>query len=259
MHPNAYTTLAAIEPVGWYYQARIRCLHQLIERFVAPGPARLEILDVGCGTGGTSNSLRRFGHVTGLESSPAAIALLKAHYQDLDVVQGEVDDIPVLLGSTSFDLATIMGVLYHRNVTDPAAALRQISHALTPDGWIVWNESVYPILARRHDQFCEAGRRFRPWEMRMLLEAEGFTVRFGSHLLGWGFPIALALAMLNRASKLVIRSHQSDDHVSDDRPLPPFLNAMLREFTYLEFACSLRGLKMPFGVSYLVIAQKSVR
>lgn len=274
MHPQAYATLATMEPVGWYYQARARCLARLIGRFVAPDGGKLDILDVGCGTGGTSTSLGRFGHVTGLEPSPMAIALLKARYPHLDVVPGGVADIDALLAPASFDLATIMGVLYHRDVADPAGALRQVNRVLRPDGWIVWNEAVYPILARAHDELVQAGRRFHPRAMRTLLEAEGFRVRFGSHLLGWGFPFGLALAMMHRAKRWVLRGRRDDDPgcddascddascddaSRDDRPLPRLLNALLRELTYFEWACSLAHLKVPCGVSYLVIAQKQAR
>ena len=259
MHPDAYSTLAATESVGWYYQARARCVGRLIERFVSPRAAKLEILDVGCGTGGTSNALCRYGHVTGLEPSSLAIELLKTRYPRLDVVQGGVQDIVSSFEPGRFDLATILGVLYHRDVADPALALRQAGDVLRPGGWLIWNEGVYPILARAHDEFVEAGRRFRPREMRALLEAEGFRVRFASHLLGWGFPIALVLAAVHRARRRMFPSRSYKDHASDDRPLPRWINAALRELTYFEWSCSLRHIKMPLGVSYLVIAQKPAR
>jgi SAM-dependent methyltransferase len=256
MHPRAYTSLAALEDVGWYYQARARCLVRLIERYVAVGQGPLRILDVGCGTGGTTQTLCQFGKVTGLEPSPRAIELLRARHPDLAVIQGTVDELAGLVRPASFDLATVMGVLYHQQVADPAAALSQIHSSLAPSGWLVWNEGVYPWLAREHDAFVEAGRRFRPGQMRRLLQAAGFRVRFGSHLLGWAFPIALSLGLLHRAKRRLRRERAFDDHVSDDRPLPAALNAVLREVTYCEWACALRRLKLPWGVSYLVIAQK---
>ncbi len=256
MHPDAYTSLAAMEQVGWYYQARARCLQRLVERFVAPDGRPLEILDVGCGTGGTSAALVRFGHVVGLEPSDLALRLLKERHPELDVVPGGVADVDALFSAERFDLATIMGVLYHRNVTDPAESLRKVQRVLRPGGWLIWNEGVYPMLARTHDEFVEAGRRFRPREMGALLDEAGFRVRFASHLLGWAFPVALALALSHRARRALFGPRKYDDHVSDDRPQPRVVNALLRELTYLEWACSLRHLKAPVGVAYLAIAQK---
>jgi hypothetical protein len=43
---------------------------------------------------------------------------------------------------------------------------------------------------------------------------------------------------------------------TDDRPLPPLLNALLEEITYREWRASLLGWKMPLGVSRLVLARK---
>src|SRR5262249_13568514 len=133
---------AATESAGWYYQAKSRCLQRLIERYVAADGKPLEILDVGCGTGGTSNALRRFGNVTGVERSPLAIELLKARYPDLHVIEGTVGQSPLPLEPASFDLATIGAVFYHRNTTDPAAAVRHVGSVLKPDGWIVWSQST---------------------------------------------------------------------------------------------------------------------
>jgi hypothetical protein len=43
---------------------------------------------------------------------------------------------------------------------------------------------------------------------------------------------------------------------TDDRPLPGPLNAALEAITYWEWRLSLSGLKVPFGVSRLILARK---
>ena len=75
MKSQAYVTLAANEEQGWYYEARRRAVASLIERFIRkqqPQPEPLQILDIGCGTGGTSAALRAFGAVTGIENVAVA-------------------------------------------------------------------------------------------------------------------------------------------------------------------------------------------
>lgn len=259
MKPQAYTTLAENEKQGWYYRARIRMLETLIERFIQPGGANLQILDVGCGTGGTSMALTRFGQVVGVEPSSLAIELLKKNYPKLHVVQGDTQRLSELVPREAFDLATIMGVLVSRAVGDPRAALRNVAAAVKPGGWVIWNEAVYPILMRQHDDFVEVQRRFYPSQMRQLLADSGFEVRHGSHVLGWGFPPALALALMYRLKRWLFRIDDlsEDAETSDDRPLPAALNRLLGQLTYWEWSGSLRGLKLPLGVSYLVIAQKA--
>ncbi len=182
MQPNAYRALAQSEQQGWYYQARARAVATLVREFI-PHSVELKILDVGCGTGGTSHAFEKLGRVTGLEPNELAIDLLRARYPDLLAICGTVEQIPDLFAPASFDLATIMGVLYHANVVEPVVALRNIRQSLKPSGWIVWNEAAYPFLKRQHDDFVQTGRRFYPHQMHRALEEAGFEVLFGSHLL----------------------------------------------------------------------------
>jgi SAM-dependent methyltransferase len=258
MQENAYRALAQHEPQGWYYQARVRAVKTLIREFL-PRASGLEILDVGCGTGGTSHALEELGCVTGLEPSALAIEILHANYPRLRVVRGSVDEVPALFDRQCFDLATIMGVLYHVKVIDPVTSLANIRQAIKPGGWIVWNEAVYPWLARQHDDFVHAGRRFYPRQMHRMLSEAGFEVRFGSHLLAWAFPVAVALAAAHRARQLLSRVLHLKPAAdpADDRHLPAFFNAALGQLTYAEWYAALKMAKLPFGVSYLVIAQNA--
>jgi SAM-dependent methyltransferase len=258
MQPNAYRALAQNEPQGWYYHARVRAVKTLVRKFL-PRASGLEILDVGCGTGGTSHALEELGCVTGLEPSALAVEILHANYPHLRVVPGSVDDVPELFNKQSFDLATIMGVLYHVNVIDPVVSLANIRQAIKPGGWIVWNEAVYPWLARQHDDFVHAGRRFYPRQMHRMLAQAGFEVRFGSHLLAWAFPVAAGLAIANRARQFLssVLPLKPAADPADDRHLPTCLNWALGQLTYAEWYAALKMAKLPFGVSYLVIAQNA--
>jgi len=263
MKPNAYRALARNEEHGWYYEARRRAIARLIDQFVRDQSAprqSLRLLDVGCGTGGTTEFLSNFGHVTGIEPSPLALELLRQNHPDVRAIQGTVDDLSKLLPAHEFDLATVLGVLVCRAVRDPLAALCGVRRALRPGGWLVWNEAAWPFLARGHDDFVEAARRFYPQQMKQLLIEAGFEVVHGSHLLAWGFPVALALAGAHRLRRLLglyPRDEDGDEQdYSDDRPLPEWLNELLMRATYAEWSLGLSGLKAPLGVSYLLLARK---
>ena len=260
MQPNAYRALAQSEQEGWYYQARARAVTTLVREFI-PHSAELKILDVGCGTGGTSHAFEQLGQVTGLEPSALAMDLLRARYPELLAIRGTVEEIPNLFAPVSFDLATIMGVLYHANVVEPVEALRNIRQSLKPSGWIVWNEAVYPFLKRRHDVFVHTGRRFYPRQMHRALEDAGFEVLFGSHLLSWAFPIGLGLAAAYRARSFLSRAmpRKLVGDPADDRLLPTTLSNILRALTYWEWYFSLKVARLPVGISYLVIARNGVQ
>ncbi|MBL8827685.1 MAG: hypothetical protein JNM18_11965, partial [Planctomycetaceae bacterium] len=119
-------------------------------------------------------------------------------------------------------------------------------------------EGTYPFLKRQHDDFVSTARRFYPGEMRGMLADAGFDVIQGSHLLGWGFPVALGLAGWYRIKQLfgLNRRLAEEQAETDDRPLPEWLNELLMRITYGEWSLGLAGLKLPLGVSYLVLARK---
>lgn len=258
MHDNAYRSMARQEGRNWYYRARRRAIRTLIERYLGPRGTERKILDVGCGTGGTTALLAEWGDVTGVEPSELAIQLCRENYPQIRVLRGRVQDLAALVPAGTFDLATILGVLCHKDVPDPRAGLEAVGRCLRPGAWIVWGDCVYPCLARRHDEFVQAQRRFYPRQMHRLLAEAGFRVVASAPMLGWAFPLALGLAAAHRLRGWMGRAGRAAQcpECTDDRPLPAPLNAALEALTYWEWRLSLWGLKMPLGVSRLVLAQK---
>jgi SAM-dependent methyltransferase len=250
--------MAREETRNWYYRARARAIRELLGRYVCPEVAKPKILDVGCGTGGTTIVLAEYGEVTGVEPSELAIQLCRESYPDLHVMRGAVQDLAALVPAGAFDLATVLGVLCHRDVPDPLLGLQIVGRCLKDRGWLVWGDCVYPCLAREHDEFVAAQRRFYPRQMHRLLAQAGFRVVTSAHLLGWAFPLAFGLAMTHRLRRRFGRNGQSVAELqsTDDRPLPGPLNAALEAITYWEWRLSLSGLKVPFGVSRLILARK---
>jgi len=249
----AYETLATGESEGWYYQARIKVVQDLIERYVLPSCPQPNILDIGCGTGGSTANLQQYGKVSGLEPSPSALQHFRKNFPGINVAEGVVDQTAELFAGQTFDLAVILGVLYHKGVKDPGAALKEIAKVQKPGSWIIWNEAAYPYLYRHHDITVHGARRFYPRDMKRLLEEAGYRVFKGSHLLAWAYPIAYILARLESLKKP--SAERQEKEAVDHQPLPAPINAILRQLTYLENVFSRRIIPIPFGVSYLVIAQ----
>jgi SAM-dependent methyltransferase len=254
VHDNAYRSMAREEGRNWYYRARRRAIRTLLALNLGPQAER-KILDVGCGTGGTTALLAEFGDVTGVEPSELAIQLCRETYPQLRVLRGRVQDLAQLVPAGSFDLATILGVLCHKDVPDPREGLEAVGRCLRPGGWMVWGDCVYPCLARQHDEFVQAERRFYPRQMHGLLAGAGFRVAASAPMLGWAFPLAIGLAAAHRLKRRLSGAGEALE-CTDDRPLPGPLNAVLEGLTYWEWRLSLCGLKMPLGVSRLVLAQK---
>jgi len=108
-------------------------------RTAQPGAQRLDIVDVGAGTGGFAVSLASGGHrVTVVDPSPDALAAARWRADEAGVslteVQGEAADLPDLVGTASADLVICHNVLEY--VDSPAAALAAVAQVLRPGGTV---------------------------------------------------------------------------------------------------------------------------
>ena len=114
----------------WDILARV-----VAERAAATGRARLDVVDVGAGTGGFAVSIARLGHrVTVVDPSPDALAAARWRAAEAGVtltdVQGEATDLPALAGEPGAagggaDLVICHNVLEY--VDSPSAALAAVA------------------------------------------------------------------------------------------------------------------------------------
>jgi S-adenosylmethionine-dependent methyltransferase len=108
-------------------------------RTAQTGTQRLDIVDVGAGTGGFAVSLASDGHrVTVVDPSPDALAAARWRADEAGVslteVQGEAADLPGLVGAASADLVICHNVLEY--VDSPTAALAAVARVLRPGGTV---------------------------------------------------------------------------------------------------------------------------
>src|ERR1019366_2042694 len=113
-------------------------LRAVISGLVAEtGRARLDIVDAGGGTGGFAVPLAGLGHtVTVIDPSPDSLAAAQRRAAEIAVplqaIQGDVTDLPGLIGEQGADLVLCHSVLEYVDV--PAAAMAAISRVLRPGG-----------------------------------------------------------------------------------------------------------------------------
>jgi 2-polyprenyl-3-methyl-5-hydroxy-6-metoxy-1,4-benzoquinol methylase len=116
---------------------------------------RLDIIDVGGGTGGFAVPFALDGHlVTVIDASPDALASLARRSADAGVaeritaIQGDGDQLAALVAPGSADIVLCHSVL--EEVDDPAAVLGAIATALRPGGIasIVVANRIGAVLAR---------------------------------------------------------------------------------------------------------------
>lgn len=254
-----FINLSEVERKHWYFAARRQLIEDLIYRHISPPPKKpaLKILDIGCGTGGTTEFLTRFGAVTALEPSEVALNLLKSAYPHLNAIKSGIEDMDAVLGDERFDLAVLLGVLCHKGVENPLNALKNISGKIKTGGWLIWHESAYPFLRHKNDELSHGARRFYPSQMRRLLRESALRIRFKTHLGFFALPLALMLALLYRTKGKTENKNCPVEETSLDRKVfPERLNTMFYHMIRMEMLFAQNIFPVPIGVSYFVMAQK---
>lgn len=127
---------------------------------------RLDVVDVGGGTGGFAVPLAQLGHrVTVVDPSPDALAALQRRAAEAGVgdavrpLQGDAGGLAALVGAASADAVLCHGVLEY--VDDPATALDDAVAALRPEGLlsVLVAQRLGAVLARAlAGRFSDASR-----------------------------------------------------------------------------------------------------
>jgi ubiquinone/menaquinone biosynthesis C-methylase UbiE len=95
---------------------------------LAPGA---RVADLGCGSGAFTELLRREGYrVTGVDISPKLVSLGRSKYAGLDLIEGDVEQLP--FESASFDGALLSGLVHH--FPNPRACAAETFRILKPGG-----------------------------------------------------------------------------------------------------------------------------
>jgi SAM-dependent methyltransferase len=241
MEPEQYALMARVERDHWWYRGQRRLVAALLDERLANQPEGL-VLDAGCGTGGTTAWLRRYGEVVGVDlAAEAAPFWPDAGLRHM--ARGSVAALP--FRSERFSLVTCFDVLYHRQVVDEAAALAEFRRVLRPDGLLLLRLPAYDWLQGGHDAAVHTRHRYTRAEVLAAVRAAGLAVEHATYANCFLFPLALAKRVGERwrgASQ-------------EEMAVPAALaNAALLGVLGLEARLAPRW-SLPFGLSVLVLAR----
>jgi SAM-dependent methyltransferase len=112
--------------------AKARLIDAAVRLLALPCGAR--IADLGCGSGAFTHLLRQGGYDSvGVDISPKLLAVGRAKYPGLELVEGDVENLPFPDGS--LDGALLSGVVHH--FPDPRKFASEVFRALRPGGKFV--------------------------------------------------------------------------------------------------------------------------
>lgn len=238
----AYEVLAETEDHHWWFAGRRRIIERQLIKLGLPDSAT--IVELGAGTGGNLEMLRRHGHVSAMELDDEARAVA-SQKSGIEVLPGSLPDrIPFADGSA--DVVGLFDVLEH--VADDARALSEIRRLLKRGGALLLTVPANQRLWSAHDERMHHFRRYSRLQLSDLLRAAGFTLSKLSYYNTFLFPIAAAIRLAN--------IKQATGNVAGEAiPAKP-LNAALKAVLHIESSL-IDHANLPFGLSLIAVARKS--
>jgi len=244
MDSAEYRRMADVELTHWWYQATRRLLRQFMTGAlpeVEQSTSR-RFLDAGCGTGATGAWLADLGLVIALDTEPEALNLYRQAHPYAQLIQGDISAID--LPDDFVDAALCVTVLYHGEVTDPAAAVREMARVVQPGGLVCLMEPGVRSLRRSHDRVTHAARRFSRRDLEHLAQQASLDIVRSTGAYSFLVPPAWLKSKLEKTES----TSDLDNNASGLFGILGFIARIERQL--------LRVVSLPFGLSVIVIARK---
>ena len=245
MEREQYAIMARQEERHWWYTGMRRVALAVLDD-VLDDRRGLRVLDAGCGTGGTTRELNRFGDVYGIDLAWEGLEPSRARGLRR-LSRATIERLP--FRSASFDVATSFEVVYHLGVANDIRAFQEIRRVLKPGGVFLLRVPAHDWLRGEHDRLVHTRHRYAPDEVRGKLEAAGF----GVERLTWANTVLFLPAVAKRLLERV--QGQADDAEPDLWQPPRPVNSVLEGAIAVEALAIPRGVPLPFGLSILAVAR----
>jgi SAM-dependent methyltransferase len=246
MEREQYAIMALREERHWWYAGMRRVALAVLGQVLA-GRSGLRILDAGCGTGGTTTELRRFGDVVGVDLAWEALQPARARGLN-SLARASIEHLP--FSGATFDAATSFEVVYHLGVASDTSALKEIRRVLKPGGIFLLRVPAHDWLRGEHDRLVHTRHRYSRDEVLRKLGETGFVVDRLSWANSLLFPPAVAKRLLERSN-----GHSKDAAEPDLWQPPGPINAVLESLVAVEALAIPHGVPLPFGLSLLAVAR----
>src|SRR3989338_1709059 len=180
MHTGQYRLMYHLEDKHWWFLAK----RKFIQTLLPDKTTNLKILDIGCGTGGISKFLQKWGKVTGVEPSREALKYLK---------KGRIEFVPISFQKFStgqkYDLICFFDVLYHQKIDDDQEMIKKAFNLLKKHGKLIITDCALPYFYGPHDQQVHARQRYYLSEMTAKVKSVGFNIKKSSYIYFFTFPL----------------------------------------------------------------------
>lgn len=147
MDKDEYRKHFELEEDFWWFAGRRKIIQNIFKTFAIPDK-KLNILDIGCGTGFNLKFFQTYGNSFGCDISEDA--LYYCQKRDLKKIAcTDAEKLPYK--DESFDLVTLLDVLYHKNVQNDINVLLEAYRVLKKGSYLLITDSAFNFLRSKHD------------------------------------------------------------------------------------------------------------
>lgn len=244
----AYETFARLEDTHFWFVSRRRIFFALLDKLLG-GRNDLDILEVGCGTGGLLGPMQRYGRVHGCDIDFESMQWCQNRGFSRMLV-GSGYELPYQ--DHSFDLIGLFDTIEH--IPDQDRALAEMHRVLKPGGLLFVSVPAYQFLWSQNDRIAHHFRRYTRGGLKRVVRRAGFeplrTTYFNTVLFPLILPAVMWQKLLDKLGKLPEGYNNTSVPVS--RPLNRLFTALMSSERLL-----LRHLSLPFGHSLITVARRS--
>lgn len=235
-----FRRLAEIEREHFWFAGRRAVVDRLVRQHL--GPAPLDILDAGCGTGATAERLARQGHrVVAFDERPEGVVDLAGRMSVVRAFRADAAHVP--LPAERFDAAISLDVLEH---VDDRAALSELARVLRTGAPLVLTVPALPGLWSHRDEAAGHRRRYTRRALTTLCRGAGFELEYVGYYQCLLLPVVVLSRWLGRR-----RDGWRD---REDRP-GRLLNRVLTAVELFEARAG-RYVSWPVGSSLVIVCRK---
>lgn len=247
MEDAEYRVMFSLEQSYWWFLGKQHLIKGQLQKYLSTPQGNNRILDIGSGTGINLKLLGAYGEAYGTDVSREAIEFLRR--RGLGRLVRADADRPLPFKDHSFSLITCLDVLEH--LERDRGLLKEMLRVCREGGRILITVPAFMLFWSPHDVALHHKRRYTRRQILRSLRPLNCRVLMTSY---FNCLLSIPILITRRVKGLLSNKGraQSDFFLQ----LPPVLNRGLASLFKLEISL-LRFLRYPFGISILVVLEKS--